>query len=351
MKLTKLLEKIAKEEFVSGDEIRIIDFDTKITYYYDFSNRRHSFFKDGKKIDIMEYFGCEFEPTKKKVKEESDIWDAFDKSLRSKDEIQRVEGNGISVILDETRRFTPEMAYAFLGGNANVEKTENGYEFMLKNNSNGKFLLDNEGNLSFIPFSKEEITEYSYEDTTTIRYFLLANTYFDAAASLISDYKGSGFSINNFDNINKSDITFGNQRDALIKTLLAFSCELYIKSMLLSQGKSQNELKQLSHILSVLFNELDIETMSNVFEDMERNGYDIVKYQSPHLKYDANPDLIEKFMVELARDESAFMEARYYDSGDINIDYNFLYRFASSLRNIAMENEKINPHINKGNNR
>ena len=255
---------------------------------------------------------------------------------------QMIRNANVSTIL--TDKISPEIAKIFLTSANNIQKANDGYEFILGNN-NRKYFLSNEGKLTFTPFTQEEMLDYTRESYFPAHRFNVAQGCFDATIILMDDYKKRGYEVNNIGDVKKGDTSFGNYRDALIKTLLALSCECYLQALLVSSGA---EFKKM-HDLSELFSRLDDELSARVFEDMEKNGYDIVKYQSPCLKYDTNPDLAEKFMLELARDSFAVIGARYYDSDDENIDYNFLYRFASSLRNIAMQNEKINPHIDKEN--
>ena len=133
---------------------------------------------------------------------------------------------------------------------------------------------------------------------------------------------------NNSDNRNKQYL--GYQMDSTIKTLLAFSCECYLKALLMSSGKSINDMKDLGHSLTVLFTSLDDETIGKVFSYMERNGYNI----SLQKVYETN-DLTEKFMLDLAKNDDAFTDIRYSAENDKNTDYDFLYRFALSLRNSA----------------
>lgn len=346
MKLNKLIENVHKGTLYDGTKIRIMGSGTSITYRCDLARNKRWFEKDGQRIDIMDYFGCEFEPAIKIKNNTSDIWDEFDKSLNPDDNGEHMVRNvSASTIL--TDEISPELAKIFLSNATDIAKSQDGYEFMLGNNNSGKYLLDNDGELKFIPFTKEESINYSHNDYLPTHRFIIAQGYFDAAVTLMNDYKKDGYEVYNIGDIKKGDTSFGNYRDALIKTLLALSCECYLQALLIFSGARFNK----NHNLSELYSCLDDELIAKIFEDMERNGYDIVKYQSPHLKYDANPDLAEKFMLELARDSYAVINARYYDSDDVNIDYNFLYRFASSLRNIAMQNEKLNPYINKGNQR
>ena len=91
------------------------------------------------------------------------------------------------------------------------------------------------------------------------------------------DMLGIDLVIPDFAYLEKNKESLGYQADATIKTLLAFSCECYLKSMLISDGKNLDEIKKLGHGLSVLFTSLDSDLIGYIFEYMERNGYNIEK--------------------------------------------------------------------------
>jgi hypothetical protein len=148
-------------------------------------------------------------------------------------------------------------------------------------------------------------------------------------------------------NLNRNAYSFGYHQDSIIRTLLAFSCECYIKSLLLNQGKSLTDLKSLNHGLIDLYHALDSEILSDVFLDMEQNGYNILPYNSLSVPYD-NPDLTERFMLELGTVDDAFIESRYCAEKDKNTNYGFLYRFAKSLKNITEEKLQLNSVFNDG---
>ena len=179
-----------------------------------------------------------------------------------------------------------------------------------------------------------ELKDYSFDENQAIGFFCSADGYYDAALSMIKDYNKRFEKLYSYGSTDKNVESFGYYQDAMIKTLLAFSCECYLKSLLLNQGKTINEVKSLSHGLVDLYNALDDETFAEVFQDMEENGYSIRTYISPNIPYDSN-DLTEKFMIELGIVDDAFTDARYSAEDDKNTDYKFLYSFAQSLRNVA----------------
>lgn len=90
----------------------------------------------------------------------------------------------------------------------------------------------------------------------------------------------------------------------------------------------------------MLFTSLDNDLMGYVFTYMERNGYNIEKsfYQQT---YETN-DLTEKFMLDLARVDDAFVDARYNAEKDKNTNYLFLYQFAIALRKCSEKKNMLN---------
>ena len=108
--------------------------------------------------------------------------------------------------------------------------------------------------------------------------------------------------------------------------------------MLINNGKNLSEIKNLGHGLATLYTALNDEQIGKVFSYMERNGYKISKYQ---MNYETN-DLTEKFMLDLARVDDAFIDSRYSAENDKNTDYDFLFRFALALRNCSKKEFRIN---------
>lgn len=201
------------------------------------------------------------------------------------------------------------------------------------------FLAYDDGKYFFAPKYKELIDEYYFEHNSSVGFFYTAESYLDIALSTIERYKSDFLSLYHSD-LEKNRVSLGYQADATIKTLLAFSCECYLKSMLISDGKNIDELRKLGHGLSVLFTTLDSDSMSYVFNYMERSGYNIEKnmYQKA---YESN-DLTEKFMLDLARVDDAFVDSRYSAENDKNTNYSFLYQFALALRKCSEKKNMIN---------
>ena len=337
MKIVKLMENITKGKIDSETHIKV-DVGTEIVYKFD-DQLGKCFFEDvhGNRVDIMEYFNCDFEPVITHINK--DIWDTVDEELNKdvseSSNIRKTigssnEGSG------KFPKFTIEMVKAFLAGKSDLVRSENGkgYEFVLKNNMQGKYKFHEDGSLEYISFYDRDLKNYAFDENQSVGFYNSADGYYDAAISIIKDYNKRFEKLYDYGSMDKNTESFGYYQDAIIKTLLAFSCECYLKSLLLNQGKTIKDLKSLSHGLVDLYHALDNDTFSDVFQDMEKNGYDIKKYVSPNIPYD-NPDLTEKFMIELGMVDDAFVDARYSAENDKNTNYEFLYRFATSLRNVA----------------
>lgn len=225
--------------------------------------------------------------------------------------------------------FTREKLYVLFGSCQFVETKENSILKVKVQDKEIGYLVADSNKYIFVPKNIKLSKEYSYENDNSIGFYYAAESYLDVALSTINNYKEHFIPVyNNSDNRNKQYL--GYQMDSTIKTLLAFSCECYLKALLMSSGKSINDMKDLGHSLTVLFTSLDDETIGKVFSYMERNGYNI----SLQKVYETN-DLTEKFMLDLAKNDDAFTDIRYSAENDKNTDYDFLYRFALSLRNSA----------------
>jgi len=318
MKVVKLLENIAKGKLESNTRIKI-DNGIEIIYKYYEDIQKHCFHDiTGKEVDIMNFFFCDFEPVVEK--EKKDIWDEVHKALNSNsDNSSNIEkGIGIS---NETSFKIPKFSLSLL-----EEK---------KTSSDGICLF------------YDDLSDYSYETNQTIGFYNTAEGYYDAALVMIENYENRFERVFDLGNLNKNAFSFGYYQDSIIRTLLAFSCECYLKCLLLNQGKSLKDIKKLNHGLVDLYHALDNYTFAEIFLDMERNGYNIKPYNSPKLPYD-NPDLTEKFMVELGLVDDAFIESRYCAEKDKNTNYGFLYSFVKSLKNVTDEQIGINSIFNDG---
>ena len=197
------------------------------------------------------------------------------------------------------------------------------------------FLANESGKYFFAPKNKKLGDEYSFESDTSIGFFYTADSYLDIALSTIERYRKVFLPLYHADN-EKNKESLGYQSDATIKTLLAFSCECYLKSILLNNGKNISEIKNLGHGLSSLFTSLDDNSIGYIYGYMERNGYNLGNslYQRT---YETN-DLTEKFKLDLARVDDAFVDSRYNAEKDKNTNYSFLYQFALALRKCSEKN-------------
>lgn len=191
------------------------------------------------------------------------------------------------------------------------------------------YLSFENGKYYFAPKRKNITDEYFFESNKSIGFFYTAESYLDIALSTIERYKKEFVSLYH-SNLEKNKESLGYQADSSIKTLLAFSCECYLKAMLINDGKNLDEIKKLGHGLSILFTSLDSDSIAYIFNYMSRNGYDFEKkfYQEV---YETN-DLTEKFMLDLARVDDAFIDSRYSAEKDKNTNYSFLYQFALALK-------------------
>ena len=90
--------------------------------------------------------------------------------------------------------------------------------------------------------------EYVYENDQSIGFFNTAENYLEIALSSIERYKKQFVPIYNT-SPDKSKESYSYQADASIKTLLAFSYECYMKSLLINEEFDLANLK--SHKLSV----------------------------------------------------------------------------------------------------
>ena len=248
--------------------------------------------------------------------------------------------------------FTKEKL-SIIFNNCNLEETSQPGILKVKsrNMTIGYLTFDN-GKYIFAPKNKELSQEYAFESNNSVGFFYTAESYLDIALSTIEKYKKEFLPLYH-SNLEKNKESLGYQTDATIKTLLAFSCECYLKSMLISDGKKLEELKKLGHGLSILFTSLDSDSVAYVFNYMARNGYNLEKsfYQQA---YETN-DLSEKFMLDLARVDDAFVDSRYSAEKDKNTNYLFLYQFALALRRRSEKSnilyspftESIESRINK----
>ena len=226
--------------------------------------------------------------------------------------------------------FTKEKLYE-LFSNCEFHKTlQKNIVKVMKDNKNIGYLVAEKDKYIFVPKQHLLKDEYVYENDQSIGFFNTAENYLEIALSSIERYKKQFVPIYNT-SPNKSKESYSYQADASIKTLLAFSCECYMKSLLINEGFDLANLK--SHKLSVLFTSLSDDQIAKIFAFMERNGYNL-ENSMYNQNYKTN-DLTEKFMLDLAMVDDAFVDSRYSAEDDKNTDYNFLYQFALALRHYS----------------
>lgn len=321
MKIGKLLENITKSKLENNTRIKV-DNSMEIIYRYNDVLQKPSFEDvSGKEIDIMDFFHCDFEPVVEK--KSKDIWDEVYKALNPNNEDSSNIEKSIGTSTEISDKF-PRFSISML-----------------------KDKLEKNPDSDYFYFYDDELSDYSYETNQIIGFYNTAEGYYDAALAMIDDYKNRFERVYDLGNSNKNASSFGYYQDSIIRTLLAFSCECYLKSLLLNQGKSLNDLKKLNHGLVDLYHALESDVFAEIFLQLETNGYDIKKYISPKIPYD-NLDLTEKFMIELGIVDDAFVESRYCAEKDKNTNYGFLYRFAKALKNVTEEKIKINSIFNDG---
>lgn len=226
--------------------------------------------------------------------------------------------------------FTKEKLYKLFSTCEFHKTTQKNYIKVIKKNENIGYLVANSGKYIFVPKKQNLKDEYVYENDQSIGFFNTAENYLEIALSTIERYKKQFVPIYNT-SPDKSKESYSYQADASIKTLLAFSCECYIKSLLINEGFDLANLK--SHKLSVLFTSLGDDQIAKIFAFMERNGYNL-ENSMYNQNYKTN-DLTEKFMLDLAVVDDAFVDSRYSAEDDKNTDYKFLYQLALALRHYS----------------
>lgn len=261
-----------------------------------------------------------------------DVTEIIDEKLRTKDVAtdNKLIGELYKYFNKNNYPFFTKDKLVILFNSCKFEKTRyNSILKVIKNNSIIGYLIMEDNKYMFTPKVKSMDDEYSYKEDNSTGFFYTAESYLDVALSSIENYKREFINLYH-NNLGKNKNSFGYQADSTIKTLLAFASECYLKALLIDDGKDLNDIKNIGHGLSVLFTSLNDDDIAYIFSYMERHGYDINKSMySP--SYEAN-DLTEKFMLDLARVDGAFVDSRYCAENDKNTDYNFLYQFAFALR-------------------
>lgn len=282
-----------------------------------------------------------------------DVTSLIDKILKStaKSQNEMIDKLYYCLINNNYPAFTKEKLLS-LFMNCTFKNTK--YKEILVVEKDGKdigYLVFDKNKYVFTPKTNKVNAEYLYENNSSLGFFYTGDSYLDVALSTIKSYSEKFISLYH-NALDKNSKSFGYQADSTIKTLLAFSCECYLKSMLISEGKNLSEIKEMGHGLATLFTSLDDDVIADTFSYMERKGYNL-KIESK-ANYEEN-DLTEKFMLDLAKVDDAFIDARYCAENDKNTDYEFLLYFSLALRNSSKKkymtsspfNDSIENNISK----
>ena len=242
------------------------------------------------------------------------------------------------LVYNHTPSFTKGKIYTLFATCEFVGTSDPEIMKIIKDNQDMGYLISEGRKYIFAPRNKEIEEDYKYEDNNTVGFFYTAENYLDIALSTIKRYKSEFIPLYN-NTFEKNKESYLYQADASIKTLLAFSCECYLKSLIIHSGKNLNEIKGLGHGLTALYTSLNDNQISFIFSYMEANGYNLDNLMF-HSTYETN-DLTEKFMLDLAKIDDAFVNARYSAEKDTNTDYQFLHKFALALRECSKKELSI----------
>ncbi len=388
LKLITIIQKWSSGKIPIGTIYSLNDSDKKIKLVSspDYPNGKF-IFDNGEEFDVGKYFKDYFvevkkENTMKQSVFDEEVWDEFDKSLNNQnssnseiilrniaqneknlnyeDKMYFYVSDIINLLLEQDSdffyrerntamsEFISDVDFPFLAKDrlnilfqyCNFEEVLNdtkncvkAFKVTSKNEFIG-YLVGEKLFLSYVWKYYPSVQKFSYEhyfqEDKAVGFYYAAENYLDIALETIDRY-GLRFLGLVSDNTSNNDVNYGYQADSSIKTLLAFSCECYLKSLLLFNGKNLKELKDIGHGLTELFTALDNDAISNVFDIMtEKYGYNLVNNEY----YDV-VDITEKFMIDLAKYSSAFTDARYSAENNKDINYKFLKMFALSLRDVT----------------
>ena len=155
---------------------------------------------------------------------------------------------------------------------------------VIKNNIDIGYLISESGKYIFAPKNKDLKDEYRFENNNSVGFFYTAESYLDIALSTLIRYKKQFVPVYNTQ-FGKNNESLGYQADASIKTLLAFSCECYLKALIINNGKNIDDIKKLGHGLSVLYTSLSDEQIGYIFNFMENQGYELGN-KMYHMEYE-----------------------------------------------------------------
>lgn len=332
-------------------------------------------FENGEEFDVQLHYNSVFTELKKEYTEpyyNEEVWDEFDKSLKPEEPIEKEKMSYFEVtrIVEATNRFINETSgeivnegYSDTAFTRPLQFASNTNFYMLLKNCGFKEISRNDEEESriiqiydskgpigilynikkvwfLIPDVKKIGSEYNYEEDKSLGFFYSAENYLYIAFETLERYSIHLRPLLTDNTKSKNEVSYGYQADSALKTLLAFSCECYLKSLLISEGKSMKDLKDLGHGLIELFTSLDAETMTNVFEHYKYEKL----YNFSRSDEENEDDTMDEFVNDLSKHSLSFTEARYSAENSKDTNYEFLKELAVALR--VVTSEKINSYYN-----
>ena len=88
-----------------------------------------------------------------------------------------------------------------------------------------------------------------------------------------------------------------------------------------------------------LYTSLDDEAIVRIFNYMKKHGYKL--HDSLRDATYESTELTDKYMLDLAKNDDAFVDARFSAESDKNTNYDFIYRFALALRECSQKEYRI----------
>lgn len=350
------------------------------------------YLENGQDFDIQMHYNSTFIEIKKDLTEtkepyyNEDVWNEFDKSMnKDKQEEQEFSYFEVTRIIEALPRYKEltgeigdlkkynhslNLGFNFVTDAKLYFMLENcGFKQVPSNNKMGiivyelydldgvmGYLYSGFGKWCFAPKTKKIGIEYNYEEDQALGFYYSGENYLYIALETLERYSIHLKPLMIDNNKNKNEVSYGYQADSALKTLLAFSCECYLKSLLVSEGKKLKDLKEMGHGLIELFTSLESETMSEIFE--------IYKYEKmlnfSRIEKVEDSDSLDEFISDLSKYSLAFTDARYSAENSKDTNYEFLKELAFSLRELLNKkyilslttspfyheiNEQLNRHL------
>ena len=324
------------------------------------------YYETGEDFDIQQHYNSQFIEIKKELNKEKEsyyneeVWEQFDKSINKESQQEKqLSYFDVTRIIEALPRYKEpsgemgelkkynyslNIGFNFVSDAKLYFILENcGFKQIPNDNEMGIIvyeLYDLEGVMGYLysgfgiwyfaPETKKIGTEYNYEENQSLGFYYSAENYLYIALETLERYSLHLKPLLTDNNKNKNEISYGYQADSAIKTLLAFSCECYLKSLLVLEGKKLKDLKEIGHGLIELFISLEPETITQILE--------IYKYEKAfnfsRIEKAENSDSIDEFMSDLSKYSLAFTDARYSAENSKDTNYEFLKELAFSLREV-----------------